>query len=60
MHGFLDGLFSTTFALVCLFLTLLFVALKLIGVLVCSWWWILLPIFLVLLFLIISTLPGAP
>lgn len=60
MHGFFDGVISTALALIYLFLTLLFVILKLIGVLVCSWWWVLLPIFLVLLFLIISTLPGAP
>lgn len=60
MHGFFDGLFSITSAVGCILLTLLFVALKLIGVLVCSWWWILLPISLVLLFLTISTLPGAP
>jgi hypothetical protein len=60
MHGFLDGMFSAAFGLCNVLLTLLFVILKLIGALVCSWLWILLPIFLASLFLTVATLPRAP
>lgn len=59
MHGFLDGLFSITLTYAAIIFLLLFVALKLIGVLICSWWWVILPIGLVILFLILSTQPGA-
>lgn len=60
MHGLFDGLFCGTVAWGFIFLVLLFFILKVIGALVCSWWWILLPIFLFLLFALLSSLPGAP
>lgn len=60
MNGLFDGMFSITAAIFCFFLLLLFVTLKLIAVLVVSWWWILLPISGIVLFVILSTQPGAP
>lgn len=60
MTGFLDGLFSTIAALFCLLLAILFCVLKGIGVLVVSWWFVLLPILLFFMFIVIGSRPGAP
>ena len=60
MNGLFDGMFSFVAAMGCFILLLLFVLLKLIGVLVVSWWWVMLPISLVVLFVIICAQPGAP
>ncbi len=60
MNGLFDGMFSFVAAIGCFILLLHFVFLKLIGVLVVSWWWVMLPISLVVLFVIISAQPGAP
>ena len=60
MHGFFDGMFCGMTAWGCIFLVLFFIILKVIGALVCSWWWIFLPILLFLLFALLSSFPGAP
>ena len=60
MNGLFDGMFSVLAAMGCFLLLLLFALLKLIGVLVVSWWWVMLPISLVVLFVIICAQPGAP